>query len=76
MEAICAIGQRLALDYAGIDFTVLADGRVLVFEANATMLAHPEADDGALAHKNPYVRRIVEAFERMLLDRLEPALIS
>jgi len=37
-----------------------------VFEANATMLTHPEAADGPLAHKNPAVRAIIEAFQAML----------
>jgi tetratricopeptide (TPR) repeat protein len=66
MSAIAAIGRRLDLDYGGIDFTVLPGGQVLVFEANATMLAHFERETGALAHKNPYVQRIVDAFERMM----------
>ncbi len=66
MSAIAAIGKRLDLDYGGIDFTVLPGGQVLVFEANATMLAHFERETGALAHKNPYVQHIVDAFERMM----------
>ncbi|SOE71200.1 Glutathione synthase/RimK-type ligase, ATP-grasp superfamily [Burkholderia sp. OK233] len=66
MSAIAAIGKRLDLDYGGIDFTVLPGGQVFVFEANATMLAHFERATGALAHKNPYVQRIVDAFERMM----------
>src|ERR1700744_80618 len=69
-EAIRAIGRRLDLDYGGIDFSLLPDGRVLVFEANATMLVHPEPEGGELAHKNVQVRAIVEAFERMLVARL------
>jgi glutathione synthase/RimK-type ligase-like ATP-grasp enzyme len=64
-QAIAAIGRRLDLDYAGIDFTVLPDGRVLVFEANATMLIHRESSDGVLAHKNAFVQRIVDAFEQL-----------
>ena len=72
-EAIEAIGQRLDFDYGGIDFTLLPDGRVLVFEANATMLAHYERDGGPHAHKNPHVRRIVDAFERMQASRIERA---
>lgn len=66
MAAIEAIGQRLDLDYCGVDFTVLRDGSVLVFEANATMLVHPEKADGPLASKNPYVQRILNAFEAMI----------
>ena len=66
IAALEAIGQRLDLDYAGIDFTVLPDGSVLVFEANATMLAHPEKADSPLAPKNPYVQRVFDAFEAMI----------
>ncbi|CAB3757844.1 ATP-grasp domain-containing protein [Paraburkholderia humisilvae] len=69
-RALAAIGERLDLDYAGIDFTLLDDGRVLVFEANATMLVHREATDGVLAHKNAYVERIVDAFGQMQAARL------
>jgi tetratricopeptide (TPR) repeat protein len=39
-DAILALGRRLDLDYCGVDFTVLPDGRALIFEANATMLIH------------------------------------
>jgi len=64
-HAVEAIGRRLDLDYGGIDFTLLPDGRVFVFEANATMLTHYERGGGPLAHKNPYVQRIFDAFERL-----------
>ena len=64
--AIANIGERLGLDYCGLDFSILPDGRVLVFEANATMLAHPEDEAGPLAYKNPAVRAIVDAFQARL----------
>jgi len=66
MAVIEAIGRRLDLDYCGVDFSILADGSVLVFEANATMLVHPEEAEGPLAAKNPYVRRILNAFQAMI----------
>ncbi|CAG4911530.1 tetratricopeptide repeat protein [Paraburkholderia saeva] len=69
IKAIDAIGRRLDLDYGGIDFTLLPDGRVLVFEANATMLVHREANNGVLAHKNMFVERIVDAFEQLQARR-------
>ncbi|QDQ84010.1 tetratricopeptide repeat protein [Paraburkholderia megapolitana] len=69
-KAIAAIGRRLDLDYGGIDFTLLPDGRVFVFEANATMLIHREAADGPLAHKNAFVQPIVDAFERLQVSRM------
>lgn len=65
MTAIRAIGERMDLDYAGVDFNVLPDGRVLVFEANATMLIHPETQPET-AYKNPFVQRIVDAFETLM----------
>ena len=69
LRVIEAIAQRIDLDYAGIDFSVLPDGRILVFEANATMLVHPEDASGPLAHKNNHVARILDAFEAMLACR-------
>jgi glutathione synthase/RimK-type ligase-like ATP-grasp enzyme len=62
---LAAIARRMDLDYCGIDFSLLPDGRVLLFEANATMLVHPEAEDGVTARKNPYVARIFTAFENL-----------
>ena len=38
----------------------------MVFEANATMLVHPEAPTSPFAHKNPYVEVILSAFQAML----------
>jgi tetratricopeptide (TPR) repeat protein len=64
--AVGQIGTAMDLDYAGVDFSLLPDGRVLLFEANATMLVHPEADGGPLAHKNPAIERILSAFQEML----------
>jgi tetratricopeptide (TPR) repeat protein len=69
--ALREIGRRLDLDYCGVDFSLLPDGRVLVFEANATMLVHLESpDDPVLGFKNPYVQRIFDAFEAMLARRM------
>jgi tetratricopeptide (TPR) repeat protein len=69
MAAIAAIGSRMDLDYSGVDFSVLADGRILVFEANPVMLVHPEDEQGVLAFKNPFVARILDAFEALLSRR-------
>jgi tetratricopeptide (TPR) repeat protein len=66
MKAVESVGKRMDLDYAGMDFSILPDGTILVFEANPTMLVHPESAAGALEHKNVYVRRIFDAFEDLL----------
>ena len=65
-RALEAIGRRLDLDYGGIDFTVLPDGRILVFEANATMLVHLEEDAADHPDKHVAVPAIYRAFDAML----------
>jgi tetratricopeptide (TPR) repeat protein len=61
MGSLTAIAARLDLDFCGIDFALLPDRRLLVFEANPTMLIHPERESGRLAFKNPAVKRIIDA---------------
>jgi len=65
-RAIGAVGQALNLDYAGVDFSVLPDGRLLLFEANAAMLVHYEPEGSPFYAKNPYVRTIFDAFHAHL----------
>jgi Flp pilus assembly protein TadD len=75
MAALRAIGGRLDLDYAGIDFALLPDGRILVFEANATMLVHPEPDP-RFAYRDPAFRAIRAAFAAMLDARMLDARVG
>jgi tetratricopeptide (TPR) repeat protein len=65
-NAIAPVGRRLGLDFCGIDFGMAPDGRAVLFEANATMLIHPEAADGPLAFKNQAVRRILDAMQALI----------
>ncbi len=67
--ALHTVAQRLDLDYAGIDFSLLPDGRVLFFESNATMLVHPERE-ARFAYKNPAADAIFAAFDAMVERRL------
>ena len=69
LAAIAEIGRRLDLDYCGVDFSLLPDGRVLLFEANATMLVHPEAPDSPFVAKNPFIERIITRFQHLLKAR-------
>jgi hypothetical protein len=64
--AVARIGQRMDLDFAGIDFAVLPDGQVLVFEANATMLVHLHDAVEDFPYKHVAVPRILAAFAAML----------
>ena len=49
-----------------MDFALTADGQVLVFEANATMLTHLEPADSPFAAKNPFIQPIIDAFQARL----------
>ena len=64
-----AIADRLALDYGGVDFGLGADGDVLPFEANATMVVHPPDPDPRWDYRRGPVEAILDAAREMLLSR-------
>jgi tetratricopeptide (TPR) repeat protein len=66
LENIC---RTLALDYAGIDFALGADGEILLFEANATMvIPRLEIDDKWLYRKQP-TEQLLAAVRNMVIAR-------
>jgi glutathione synthase/RimK-type ligase-like ATP-grasp enzyme len=67
MAALDAIRREVGLDYFGIDCGLDRQGRVVVFEVNASMLIHLRNE--GFEYKNPHVHRIQKAFERMLESR-------
>ena len=66
--ALREIRARIGLDYFGIDCGLDRDGRLVVFEVNASMLVH--ADNAEFSYKDPYVRAIKAAFDAMLRRRV------
>jgi hypothetical protein len=69
LEALRRVSQALGLDYAGIDFTLAADGRVLLFEANAAMVVNPPDPDPVWDYRRPAVDRVLDAARRMVRTR-------
>jgi tetratricopeptide (TPR) repeat protein len=69
MQALHGLQKALGLDYAGVDFGLNAEGEVLVFEANATMVVEQPNDDAKWAYRRAAVSRIHEAVRTMLLSR-------
>ena len=67
-DALRAMARATELDYGGIDCGIDRDGRIVVFEANASMLVHDEKN-AVFAYKNPYIARIKHAFDAMLSRR-------
>jgi glutathione synthase/RimK-type ligase-like ATP-grasp enzyme len=70
MAALRAICDTLSLDYGGVDFGVNADGDLLLFEANATMvIASPPGDDPRWAYRRCAIATAIEAVVAMIKDR-------
>jgi tetratricopeptide (TPR) repeat protein len=70
VAALRDVARRLDLDYCGADFSLLPDGRVLLFESNATMLVHPEQPGTPFADKAPYIDHIFHAFDTMIMRHI------
>jgi glutathione synthase/RimK-type ligase-like ATP-grasp enzyme len=64
-DAMKQIAKAIGLDYCGIDCALDPDGKIVVFEANATMRVHDEKVP-TFTYKNPYIAKIKEAFDVML----------
>ncbi len=69
MAALERIRDVLALDYAGIDFSLDRSGRVVAFEANATMIVLPPAPDAIWDYRRAPVGRVIGAVRTMLRSR-------
>jgi tetratricopeptide (TPR) repeat protein len=69
MAALKGLQGALGLDYAGVDFGLNAEGEVLVFEANATMVVEQPNDDPKWEYRRAVVHRIHGAVRNMLLSR-------
>ncbi len=69
MAALARIARALGLDYGGIDFAVSAQGRVLLFEANATMTVAPPVPGSIWGYRAPAVAAVLAAVQDMLLRK-------
>ena len=69
MAALERINAALDLDYGGIDFAVNADGDILFFEANATMVMVPLSSDPKWDYRRPAFDAVFAAVRDMLLAR-------
>jgi tetratricopeptide (TPR) repeat protein len=71
--ALHAIRDVLALDYFGIDFALDRQGRLLVFEANATMKAVPPVASDPNQARHEAVRSALSAVRALVLRRAREA---
>ena len=69
MAALGGIRDALGLDYAGIDFGLGADGDLLLFEANATMVIAPPDRDERWAYRRAAIGAILDAAVAMIMRK-------
>ena len=66
LRAVC---DRIELEFFGIDFNVLPDGRVLIFELNPAM-RHSFAHGETFKYVMPQLEAVTEAFNRMISRKI------
>ena len=66
-KAIAEVARRIGLDYAGLDCAEMPDGRLLVFEADNTLIVHDMDSPKLFPYKARHMRRLFTAFQQMLL---------
>jgi tetratricopeptide (TPR) repeat protein len=65
--ALQRVAQSLFLKYAGIDFAIDANGRVVVFETNATMAVRYPPQEPMWDYRRPAVDAVLGAVREMLV---------
>ena len=69
MAALQRVKDALGLDYAGIDFGLGADGDVLLFEANATMVIAKPGKEAHWAYRHAAIDTVLAAVVAMMERR-------
>jgi tetratricopeptide (TPR) repeat protein len=69
VRALHEIQKALGLDYAGIDFGISVDGKLILFEANAAMNVLPPGPDERWNYRRPHVQRILDTARGMIVRK-------
>ena len=72
-RAFDALHRRLGLDYFAIDCAELADGRLLLFEADVAMIVHSMDWQSMFRYKKSAMSKLFVAFEDALIRRVARA---
>ena len=67
--ALREIDNRVGLDYYSIDCAETLDGRLLVFELDSGAVVHSMDPVDLFPYKAPQMKRVFQAFRRMLHKR-------
>lgn len=69
-DKLCKVRDLVGLDFFGIDFTILQNGTLFIFELNAAM-RHNFDHAKNFPYTEPHLRKISNAFDAMLQSRLQ-----
>ena len=69
-DAFQAINQRMGLDYIGIDCAETAEGRLLIFEVDGSMVIHAIDPVDIFPYKQPQMKKVFDAFRQMLVNSI------
>ena len=69
LAALDEVARILDLDYGGVDFGLDAQGRVVAFEANATMAVYIPAVGEQWAYRRPPYDAIIAAVRALIAGR-------
>lgn len=67
-EALRDINERMGLDYLGIDCSETADGKLLIFEVDSSMIIHAIDPVDIFPYKQTQMRKVFTAFRQMLAN--------
>jgi len=70
-EAFEAINERMGLDYIGIDCAETADGSLLIFEVDGSMVIHAIDPVDIFPYKQPQMKKVFDAFREMLVNSMK-----
>ena len=70
VSALEGVARSLGLDYCGMDFGIDRDGRLLLYEANATMSIVAPTSEKTWDYRRPAITNALMAARRMFAERL------
>ena len=70
-DAFQAINERMGLDYLGIDCAETADGSLLIFEVDGSMVIHAIDPVDIFPYKQPQMKKVFDAFREMLVNAMK-----
>ena len=69
MNSLRLLGQKIGLDYVGMDFSLMPDGRILLFEANSGMRVNNDYNK-SFPYLEKYTLALRKRFEKMVSNKI------